>query len=221
MPYSNTTSFSMVSQGEEFANEVEEVLNMRLYSGSVLVVWKWTCDDTTCDDTTMFTENSEESYNNIIVQDSDDEDNVSNEGEAVDTVICMATAREHTITFKCIGATRDQAWQQSLRAARDKLEKGIVIPVRLKPEPNNVRDSKAIVFECYLEGKWFCIGYIVQELLDEVHDVIKKGLIARVEFDWIKYKTNWTYSGPGYFAGISITKLGFWSDKVVACQSGK
>ena len=89
VPYSNTTSFSMVSQGEEFANEVEEVLNMRLYSGSVLVVWKWTCDDTTCDDTTMFTENSEESYNNIIVQDSDDEDNVSNEGEAVDTVIIM------------------------------------------------------------------------------------------------------------------------------------
>ncbi len=193
VPYSNTTCFSMVSQGEEFANEVKEVQNMRLYSGSVLVVWKWTCDDTT-----MLTENSEESYN-IIIQDSNDEDNVSNEGEAVDTVICMATAREHTITFKCIVATRDQAWQQSLRAARDKLEKGIVIPVRLKPEPNNVRDSKAIVFECYLEGKWFRIGYIVRELLDEVHDVIKKGLIARVEFNWIKYKTNWTYSGPGYF----------------------
>ncbi len=206
----------MVSQGEEFANEVEEVLNMRLYNGSVLVVWKWRSDDTT-----MLNENSEESY---IVQDSDrdsdDEDNVPNEPADTVSVTCMATAREHTVTFKCIGATRDQAWQQSLRAARDALEKGKVIPVRLQPEPNNVRDSKAIAFECCLEGKWSCIGYIVRELLDEVHDVIEKRLIARVEFDWIKYKSNWTYSGPGYFAGISITKIGFWSDRVVGCQSG-
>ena len=94
-----------------------------------------------------------------------------------------------------------------------------MIPVRLQPEPNNIRDSKAIAFECCVEDKWSHIGYVVREVLDEVHDAINKGLIIGIEFDWIKYKSNWTYSGPGYFAGFSITKQGFWSNRVIASSS--
>ena len=50
--------------------------------------------------------------------------------------------------------------------------------MRLIPEPHNV-DSKAIALQCELDGKWLQIGYIVKELLDEVH-VAKK--ILRVGF---------------------------------------
>lgn len=191
-----------------------EVLNMRLYEGKrVLVVWKWTYDFT------LPSENDE----SCIVEESDKEDDsISADSNSEDNATANSvniSTREHTVVFKCIGATRDKVWQQSLQAARDKREQGEIVPVRLRPEPNNIRDSKAIAFDCCLDGKWMCIGYVVRELLDEVHDTMNKGLIVHIEFDWIKYKSNWTYSGPGYFTGIAITKRGCWSDRVIASSS--
>ena len=198
---------SLFPQIEEFANEIEEVLNMRLYSNHVLVVWKWRCDPLA----------PEEAYEEPwIIGETDDEDN----GEESQTVESSCSdVRLYTVVFKCIGATRDQKWQSSLRAARDKQDKGETIPVRLQPEPNNIRDPKAIAFECLLEGKWARIGYIVRELLDEVHESIDKKVIVNVEFDWIKYMTNWTFSGPGYYAGIALTKKGPWSNKAISSSS--
>ena len=50
---------------------------------------------------------------------------------------------------------------------------------------------------------WKTIGYVVSELLDEVHNVMDNGRIISVEFAWISYVTDWR-SGPAYFAGIII-----------------
>lgn len=42
-----------------------------------------------------------------------------------------------------------------------------------------------------------------------------------IEFEWIKYVCSWTKSGPGWFAGIKITRIGRWSDTVMKCSSSK
>ncbi len=85
------------------------------------------------------------------------------------------------------------------------------MPVSLLKEPLNPRDSKAIAFKCQLDGKWETIGYVVSELLDEVHHAMDTGRITSVEFAWISYVTDWS-SGPAYFAGVWVEKRGEWSN---------
>jgi len=96
---------------------------------------------------------------------------------------------------------------------------GCTVPVRMRPEPTNIVDSQAIVFECELDGKWNKISCVVSDILDEVHAGISSNLIISVKFKCIKYVTHWTRSGPAYFAGISITKNGPWDRGVKLYQS--
>ena len=84
--------------------------------------------------------------------------------------------------------------------------------MRMRPEPTNIADSRAIV--CELDGKWEKIGYVVSDILHEVHTVMSRNLILSVEFKYIKYVTHWTRSGPGYFAAINVTKSGPWDHRV-------
>ena len=112
----------------------------------------------------------------------------------------------HTVTFKCTGAHREE-YQDTLREARNRLAKGFTVPVRLNPEPHNVKDSKAIAFQCELDGKWIRIGYVVKELLGKVHAALSDKNIVSVRFSCI---TDWRRSGPGYFAGINISRNGYW-----------
>ena len=58
------------------------------------------------------------------------------------------------------------------------------------------------------------MGYVVKEVLEDVHEAIDKEQKLSVKFNWIKYITDWTRSGPGYFAGIRISKNGDWGQKV-------
>ena len=134
----------------------------------------------------------------------------SSESEKEDSGPCVP----HTIVFKCIGAARDTLSQAALRCARDRMLHGWTVPVRMRPEPTNIADSRAIVFECELDTKWEKIGYVVSEILDEVHIAMTRNLIMSVDFKCIKYVTHWTRSGPGYFAGINVTKNGPWDHRV-------
>ncbi len=93
------------------------------------------------------------------------------------------------------------------------------LPVSLVPEPTNPRDSKALAFVCMIDGKQHTIGYVIIELLDEVHAARNVGSIVSVKFSWIRYVTEW--SRPGFFAGIDIEKNGMWSTNVVSRQSTK
>lgn len=54
----------------------------------------------------------------------------------------------HTIVFKCIGTSRDSHSQLILQTVRNVIASGGMAPVRMRPEPTNVFDSKAIMFEC-------------------------------------------------------------------------
>ena len=64
----------------------------------------------------------------------------------------------------------------------------------MRPKPTNIVDSRAIVFECKLYGKWKKIGYILSDILDEVYTAISANLIMSVKFKCIKYVTHWTQS---------------------------
>lgn len=124
-----------------------------------------------------------------------------------------------TVVFKCIGATKDTQSQDALCTAKDRISSGWTVPVRMRPEPTNIADSQAIVFECELDGKWRKIGYVVRNILNEVHAAMGANLIISACFKCIKYVTHWSHSGPGYYAGISVTKSGPWDHKVKLFRS--
>ena len=125
----------------------------------------------------------------------------------------------HTITFKCIGCTRDKDSQNILKEVSLKLAHQEVAMVRLQPEPQNKFDSKAIAFQAFISDEWHRIGYIVKEALDDVHSALEQNMITSIEFAWAKYLITWTKSGPGYFAGINITRKGKWSKEVCLSAS--
>lgn len=68
----------------------------------------------------------------------------------------------------------------------------------------------------------FELDIFVKELLDEVHAALRNKHILNVlnvRFSWIKYITDWRRSGPGYFAGINISKNGDWDPIVTQFSS--
>ena len=53
------------------------------------------------------------------------------------------------MTFKCIGATRDDNHREALQAAAKDNKEGKDVPVRLQLEPDNPLDSDAIAFQSH------------------------------------------------------------------------
>ena len=124
---------------------------------------------------------------------------------------------EHTITFKCIGTTKSGEYQNILSKAKKELSLGV--SVRLMPEPDNPIDKAAIACQCYMNGKWMRIGYVIHELTAEVHDALIKNDITKVEFKWIRYMFKGFSSSPGFYAGINISRRGIWSSIAIAKSS--
>ena len=62
------------------------------------------------------------------------------------------------------------------------------------------------------------MGYVVQEVLAEVHDAIE---IISVKFSWVKFRLCWSRCrcGPGFYAGVNISKKGSWSRAVLVLGS--
>jgi len=127
----------------------------------------------------------------------------------------------HWVVFKCIGATRDMNSQEALSLASREMSGDKSVEVELHPEEDNPKNARAIAFRCHVDGKWQRIGYVVEEALDAVHDALKKNEILSVSFDWVKYLIHWSRSGPGWYAGIKITKKGEWPRQVVRSGSTK
>ena len=127
----------------------------------------------------------------------------------------------HVIIFKCIGATRDKNQQEALEKAFCARENGGSVAVKIESEPTNPYDSKAICFKCKVEGTWCRIGYIVREVLDEVHQALRENKILYVRFAWVKFLLHWTRCGPGFYAGVYIARKGEWSQRCVQAASTK
>ena len=110
------------------------------------------------------------------------------------------------------GTHKRKKYQDTLRYAKQQLDNGIRLPLKLQPEPDNKYDSKAIAFMCQDNLDWQRIGYVLRELTDEVHSAINNGKILNVAFDWIKYCVH--FSTCGWYTGIRITLNGEWSPQV-------
>ena len=126
---------------------------------------------------------------------------------------------KHTVRFKCIGASKERRYQETLAEVAHLLRSGTTVDVGLFPEPNNPVDAKAIAFRCQVNGSWLPIGYVVREALDDVHSALAHHQIYEVRFGWVKFKMNWRHSGFGWYAGIDVTKEGQWSPIVCSCSS--
>ena len=173
----------------------------------VIVEWDWEWKDPE----EVVTHVSETSYGDGSGERGEEEDS--------DVTCCSTPDKEHTVTFKCIGTTHDLHAQEVLKCVSEQLHNGNVVPVSIFPEPSNQYDSKAIAFKCWINGDWHRIGYIVSEALDAVHDALDNNLITSTDFAWAKYMISWTRSGPGYYAGINITKYREWPAEVCRCSS--
>ena len=89
--------------------------------------------------------------------------------------------------------------------------------MRLKREPKNPKDSRAIAFECKPSDQYIRIGYIVREALDAVHDAMDQNKIVRVSFDYVKFVVQ--FKDRGWYAGITITRQGEWPACVLRCRA--
>ena len=188
---------------------------MLLLSDTVHVAWEWkwdngedSCDSDAEDNHDPDVTFSSDHINPYLGSDSDGSD------------IFDSTQLTHTVTFKCIGTTHDPSAQDTLAKVSQILKEKNDVPVGIFPEPNNQYDSKAICFKCQIDsGEWKRIGYIVREALDHVHEAISGGKILNVKFSWVKYLAVWSKSGPGFYAGVNISKNGEWHPAVVKCSS--
>lgn len=70
-----------------------------------------------------------------------------------------------------------------------------------------------------VNGKWYQIGYVVSEILEEVHQALSALEVVKVKFAWVKYICDWSCSGPGFFAGVDVTKHERWSYSVMRVAS--
>ena len=200
-------------QKDEFSVSVE-TSGLKLTEQGVVIVWEWNWDDS---DSTSDVDHVSESS---VEADSDDEHNpyIDSETDEADTTVTETTVAE-TVTCKCIGTTHDSVGQKMLARAKTLMDQQECVPVKIEPEPDNQYDSKAIAFKCRVDEKWYRIGYIVKEALEDVHNALTQKLVVDVSFKWIKYLVIWMRSGPGYYAGINITINGKWSSQVHRCAS--
>ena len=194
-----------------------DITKLSIVEGKAIFIWKW-----------QWVDNDDESEDEpertpitvipetpptVSDKESDHEDEL--EEEAVTEVV-------HTVTFKCIGCTRDAKYQKvlehiiELRTAGTNIDN---IDCRIMPEPDNPADAKAIAFQCRVDSQWQTIGYIVKEALDEVHQALHHQKIIDVRLKWVKFIIYW--QTPAWYAGIDITRIGEWPRLIVLAQSAK
>ncbi len=63
------------------------------------------------------------------------------------------------------------------------------------------------------------IGYAVTEVLEDLHAAMSSSRIVSVEFKWVMYRLDWYRTGPAYYCGLNITRLGVWPRVVVRHRS--
>ena len=176
------------------------------------MIWKWDTNVVaSLDDNAGGSKNDSESELDSNKSTGSPESENGNEEDVQETVT-------HTVTFKVIGCKKEQIYQDVLEKCRDAMQDGQDVPVRLTPEPENPFDSRAIAFMCFIDEQWYRIGYVVSEILEDVHQSLARHEITDVRFAWVKFITHWR-SGYGYYAGVDVSKKGYWPSAVVRSAS--
>lgn len=175
----------------------------------IYVIWGWNSANASGDKAAEDSDKIETSVTETL-SDNESDTTISDEDEAIMT---------HTVTFKCIGASKSADAQQALRKVSEKLRLHQHVSVDIFPEPDNPFDSRAIAFKALIDHHWYTVGYVVREAVEHVHGMLESNKIESVNFSWAKYMVTWSRSGPGYYAGINIRVKGKWPAEVVHCAS--
>ena len=115
--------------------------------------------------------------------------------------------------------SKEFIYQETLAEVARLRNGGQDVACMIQPEPDNPFDAEAIAFKCKLQGRWCTIGYVVKEVLKEVHEALSQKKISRVSISWVKYIIYWRV--PAWYAGIDITRFGEWSQTAVLAQSAR
>ncbi|XP_065892371.1 uncharacterized protein [Dysidea avara] len=191
-------------EGKEFERSAN-IDNCQLYNDDqVFVMWNWTWLD---ENSSNEDETSSKASGKIKDVNDESDDDSSNAIPAI----------THSVIFKCIGSTKEHVYQETLALANKKRSEGIALPVKLLKETSNPVDAKAIAFVVNINDTWEWIGYVVQEIRDEVHKAMDDCCILNVQLDCIKRMLYFKH--PGWYAGIKITRSGEWSHNVIHSRS--
>ena len=182
----------LLFQVDEFYQSYITADDLNIPDNVVVIIWQWN-------------ECTEDEFSH----DSSFDDNQDGDILSTDSDLTEDESLTSTVTFKCIGVTRDTSYQHYLEIVNKHLQEGKEVPVKLASEPNNPYDSRAISFQCELDKKWHVIGYVIKELCESVHEAITCGKIVSTKFAWVKYKVI-RNTGPGFYAAIDITCQGNW-----------
>ena len=93
------------------------------------------------------------------------------------------------------------------------------VTARVRPEPENGKDEKAIIIDINYGGGYKPVGYIAKELAKFLHLLIalKKIDITDVGIKYIKFRT--AFTNISYYIMIIITRKGPWVTKVIAASA--
>ena len=190
-------------------SEAGKAINLesaKLLQEGMFVMWHWEWANRS--DEVLDEDDSQESDGSSD-HETQSPDNACNE-IIVDAIPHNEQVPKYTISFKCIGASRDPESQRVLALAAKRQREGHIIDVVLRPEPQSKYDAKAITFAIKQDDVWKRVGYVVRAL-DSVHDALRNNEIVKVELRCIKYLLHWSRSGPGWYAAVDVTKIGRWS----------
>ena len=197
-------------QESEFSKAVDTNGYQFFEGDQVFVIWEWEWLEDHSDPESNHSEDDQET-DDFDATDNNDDDDEEDEDEI--------PAITHSVTFKCIGSTKEACYQEVLALAKQKIKKGENVQVKLQKEIDNPFDANAIAFMCKVDSDWERIGYVVSEALPDVNEALSKNKIIKVYFDWIKYIVY--FKNPGWYAGITITRNGNWSNTVMHSSSKK
>ena len=131
----------------------------------------------------------------ISDSENSDDDSTTDLTASLSLLTTGDTLITHTVTFKCIGSTKETQYQEALSSAAARLNRGEAVLCQVLPEPNNPIDSEAICIQFKLDRKWYKVGYVIHEALCDLHTALRESKVTKVSIDWIKYIIYWRTLG--------------------------
>ena len=120
-----------------------------------------------------------------------------------------------------LGSAHHSEMQTHVESAKKELEQNPLIrkdvTARIRPEPENEKDEKAIIVEINYGGGYKPVGYIAKELTKFLHPLKALKKITDVGIKHIKFRT--AFRNIGYYITIIITRKGPWGTKVIAASA--
>ena len=120
-----------------------------------------------------------------------------------------------------LGSAHHSEMQTHFKSAKKELQQNPLIrkdvTARVRPEPENEKDEKAIMVEINYGGGYKPAGYIAKELTKFLHTSIALTKITDLGIKHIKFRT--ASKNIGCYITIIITRKCLWGTKVIAASA--